>query len=139
MIPFQIRLEPGRPVQQQVIHAVRRAVLAGDLRAGDDFPSVRALSRDLQINPNTAHKVIAVLVAEGTLEVRPGVGTTVTGATGGNDRERSDLLGRQLERVVVEARRLGLRRKALEEAIDRHWRKLSAPAGRGRASEEDPS
>lgn len=46
------------------------------MRSGDPFPSARALSKELKINPNTAHKVVQ-LVTEGTLEVRVGVGTVV--------------------------------------------------------------
>jgi DNA-binding transcriptional regulator YhcF (GntR family) len=34
------------------------------------FPSVRELSTVLKINPNTAHKVVTQMVAEGLLEVR---------------------------------------------------------------------
>ena len=45
------------------------------MRPGDPFPSVRALSRELKVNPNTAHKAIAQLVQEGLIEVRVGVGT----------------------------------------------------------------
>ena len=47
------------------------------LRQGDPFPSVRALSKALKINPNTAHKVVQHLIQERWLEVRPGIGTVV--------------------------------------------------------------
>jgi GntR family transcriptional regulator len=135
MLPFPIELRPGQPVQQQVIHAVRRAVVAGLLRAGDPFPSVRGLSHALRINPNTAHRIIAVLVSDGILEVRAGVGSVITGTSGGNERERSGLLDHQLERLVVEARRLGIDRSEFDAAIQRHWRQLSTSATRRHAAE----
>ena len=51
------------------------------MRAGDPFPSVRALSQALKINPNTAHKVVGqTLTDEGLLAVRPGIGTVVADA-----------------------------------------------------------
>ncbi len=74
MLPFTIALRSGEPIFDQVVYAVTRAVVTGQLRAGDSFPSVRALSLELKINPNTAHKIVAALVADGLLEVRPGVG-----------------------------------------------------------------
>ena len=77
MLPFSISLKPGVPLYQQVIYAVTRAVVTGQLRAGDPFPSVRALSQELKINPNTAHKIVASLVEDGLLEVRAGIGTVV--------------------------------------------------------------
>ena len=58
MLPFSITLRSGVPIYEQVIYAVTRAVVLGQLRTGDAFPSVRALSQDLKINPNTAHKIV---------------------------------------------------------------------------------
>ena len=52
--------------------AVERALVSGQLRAGDPFPSVRALSQELRINPNTAHRIVGTLVRDGLLEVRYG-------------------------------------------------------------------
>ena len=74
MIPFRLRFEPGFPVHEQVTFAAKKAMVSGQLRPGDSFPSVRVISKALKINPNTAHKVITQLVSEGLLEVQPGLG-----------------------------------------------------------------
>ena len=65
MLPFSIELKPGLPITEQVIFAVKKAVVAGQLKPGQAFPSVRVVSQELQINPNTAHKIVAALVAQG--------------------------------------------------------------------------
>src|ERR1700747_1099809 len=57
MIPFRVQFRPGLPLYEQVVYAATKAMLSGRMRPGDTFPSVRALSRELKINPNTAHKV----------------------------------------------------------------------------------
>jgi GntR family transcriptional regulator len=93
-------------------------------RPGDPFPSVRALSRELKINPNTAHKVIGELLAEGLIEVRVGVGTVVAALPRASASDRSRLLKREMEELVVEARRLGLRLDDVLAAITAHWEKL---------------
>src|SRR3954466_8939339 len=108
MLPFSIELKPGLPVAEQILFAVKKAVVARQLRPGDKFPSVRSLSQELRINPNTAHKVIASLVSEGVLVTTPGIGSIVGGGEAGGRRERAELLGAELERVVVEAKKLGL-------------------------------
>ena len=59
MIPFRLAFEPGIPVHEQATFAAKKAMISGQLRPGDPFPSVRTLSKALKINPNTAHKVIA--------------------------------------------------------------------------------
>jgi GntR family transcriptional regulator len=124
VLPFSIELKPGLPVAEQILFAVKKAVVGGQLRTGDKFPSVRVLSQELRINPNTAHKVVAALVAEGVLITTPAVGSIVAAPEAGGRRERAELLGADLERVVVEARKLGLSLDDVHTALATHWRKL---------------
>ena len=106
--------------------AAKKAMISGQLRPGDAFPSVRALSKAMKIHPNTAHKVIAQLTAEGLLEVRPGIGTLVLQPPPATRSERSRLLGREVEQLTVEAKKLGLTLDDLHAAIDEHWQRLQA-------------
>ncbi|HXA81030.1 MAG TPA: GntR family transcriptional regulator [Opitutaceae bacterium] len=124
MLPFSIELKAGLPVAEQILFAVKKAVVAGQLRPGDKFPSVRVLSQELRINPNTAHKVVASLVTEGVLITTPAVGSIVAEPVAGGRRERAELLGADLERVVVEARNLGLLLEEVQAGLAAHWRKL---------------
>ena len=78
MLPFLVQIEDGLPVSGQIIQAVRKAMLTGQLAAGDEFPSVRTLSQELRISPTTAHKVVAALKDSGYLASRPGIGMVVT-------------------------------------------------------------
>jgi GntR family transcriptional regulator len=86
---------------------------------------VRVLSQDLRINPNTAHKVVAALVNEKLIEVKPGVGTTVADARPSTREQRRELLGGEVEKVVVEAKSLQLEIGDVVEAIQQHWNRLS--------------
>ena len=121
MLPFSVSLRPGTPIHEQVVYAVRRAVVTGQLRAGDPFPSVRALSQALKINPNTAHKIVGTLTEEGLLTVRPGIGTIVAESRPGGSAGRRTILEQEAERLVIEARRAGVPLKDLMAAIRRHW------------------
>ena len=124
MLPFSIELKAGLPVAEQIIFAVRKAVVAGQLRAGDKFPSVRVLSQELKVNPNTAHKVIAALVTEGVLVTTPAVGSIVAEREPGGRKERAELLGAELEWLVVEAKKLGLELDDVQAAVAAHWKRL---------------
>jgi GntR family transcriptional regulator len=124
MLPFTIELKPGLPIAEQVIFAAKKAVVTGQLKPGAAFPSVRVLSQELKINPNTAHKVVAALVAEGVLVTTPAVGSIVAERAAGDRRERAELLGAELERVVVEAKKLGLGLDEVQAGLAAHWRKL---------------
>ena len=123
MLPFTIALRAGVPIYEQVIYAVTRAIVTGQLRPGDPFPSVRALSQALKINPNTAHKIVAALTDDGLLAVRPGIGTVVSEgrqATAG----RRGVIEDEAERLVIDARRHGLSLADLVSVIRRHWTRM---------------
>jgi GntR family transcriptional regulator len=124
VLPFSIELKPGLPVAEQILFAVKKAVVTGQLRPGDKFPSVRVLSQELRVNPNTAHKVVAALVTEGVLVTTPAVGSIVAERELGGRRERAELLGADVEWLVVEAKKLGLELEDVEAALASHWKKL---------------
>lgn len=124
MIPFRVSFEAGSSICEQVVYAAKKAVISGQMRSGDPFPSVRDLSRALKINPNTAHKVITQLIAEGLLEVHPGLGTVVAEYPSSTAAERRNLLKKDLEQLVVEAKKLGLDLEGVIDALAEHWSRL---------------
>src|SRR3954464_7032005 len=124
MLPFSIELKPGLPVAEQILFAVKKAVVAGQMRPGDRFPSVRVLSQELRINPNTAHKIIATLVAEGVLVTTPAVGSVVAEPKSFDRAAKAVLLEGELERVVVEAKKLGLSLDEVQAELAAHWKRL---------------
>jgi len=124
MIPFRITFRAGLSLFEQVVYAATRAMVSGQLRPGDPFPSVRALSKELKINPNTAHKIVAHLISEGLLETRPGIGTVVAVLPDSSRKDRAQLLEHEIEELVVEAKRLGIDQAEILAAISAHWQRL---------------
>ncbi len=124
MLPFTVVFKPGIPAYTQVAFAARKAIVAGVMKPGDRFPSVRTLSQALKINPNTAHKVVSGLKDAGLLEVRPGIGTVVSAGAIASVGDTTQLLGDELERVAVEARQLGLSFEEVAGALKAHWDEL---------------
>jgi GntR family transcriptional regulator len=125
MIPFRVVFQPGAPLYEQVVYAAKKALVSGQLRTGDAFPSVRSLSTELKINPNTAHKVVMQLLNEGLLQVHPGIGTVVAARRGSTPAERSRLLEKEVEQLAVEAKKLGMSLGDLTAAVEAHWKRLT--------------
>jgi GntR family transcriptional regulator len=125
VIPFRVQFRTGVSLFEQIVYAAKKAMVSGQMRPGDAFPSVRALSKELKINPNTAHKIVAHLIGEGLLETRPGIGTVVAAPPDSTRKERAELLGREIEELVVEAKRLGVDLDAMLASITAHWQRLS--------------
>jgi GntR family transcriptional regulator len=133
VIPFRVDFRPGASLYEQIVYAAKKAMISGQLRAGDTFPSVRTLSKELKINPNTAHKVVTHLITAGLLETRSGIGTVVLMLPEARKNERTQLLGHEIEQLVVEAKKLGIGLDDVFASISAHWKRL----GGGPRSESD--
>jgi GntR family transcriptional regulator len=120
-LPFTVVLRAGRPLHDQLVFAVTKAIVTGQLRPGDPFPSVRTVSQKLHVNPNTVQKAVTTLVERGLLETRPGIGAFVAAWRPAANPRRRTLIASHLERLVVEARHMGLTLEEVLEAVRRAW------------------
>lgn len=127
MTLFRLNLRPGESIFDQLVFAAKKAFVSGELQTGQAFPSVRALAAEFKIHPNTAHKVVQHLIQERWLEARPGIGTVVAEIPAPRPGDRKRLLGREVEQLVVEAKRLELDIGDVIEAIEDQWAKLEMP------------
>ena len=124
MVPFKVKFSPGQSIFDQVCFAAVKAILAGELKAGEAFPSVRTLALDLKIHPNTAHKVVQHLIQERWLVAQPGVGTVVAPPPKARAGDRKRLLEDEVEKLVVEAMRVGASLAEVQQAVDDTWTDL---------------
>ncbi len=131
MVPFRLTFQPGIPVFEQVVYAAKKAVVSGQMRPGEAFPSVRAIAREFKINPNTAGKVVAQLISEGLVEVNVGVGTVVAMRGQASAAEKSRLLKGEIERLVVEAKKLRLSLDDVLGGVRKQWERLGGEEGEG--------
>lgn len=124
MTPLRFTLRPGQSIFEQVVFAAQKAFLSGEYQPGQTFPSVRALAAELKIHPNTAHKVVQHLIQERWLEARPGIGTVVAEPPKARAGDRQRLLQQEVEQLVVEAKRVGVRLQEVVQAISNEWSKI---------------
>lgn len=124
MTPFKLKPNATESIFDQVVFAATKAILSGVLKPGDPFPSVRTMASDLKIHPNTAHKVIAHLIQERWLIASPGRGTTVATPPKPRSGDRQRLLSRDIEQLVVEARRVGADLDEVLRAVESQWKSL---------------
>ena len=86
-----------RPINRQIVDAVRRLIASGELPVGAALPSVRGLAQQLTINLNTVAKAYSELSAEGWLDARAGLGLFVATP---RQRLSSDERARRLDDAV---------------------------------------
>lgn len=127
-VQFAIDLHSGVPVYRQLIDQVRGGIASGNLRAGDQLPTVRQLAVDLAINPNTVMRAYRELELGGLLETHQGTGTFISSK---KMEKKSAERERQLVQMAGEfAARAGAAGFSLEDLIDRLGDLLPNPAQR---------
>jgi GntR family transcriptional regulator len=75
---YQIDRFGRTPIYEQIIDQTQRLIAAGILKEGDQLPSVRVLSLELSVNPNTLQKAYSELERRGLCVSAPGNGRFVT-------------------------------------------------------------
>lgn len=125
MLPFDLQPQSGKPISEQLVYAVKKALAQKRLQPGDSFPSVRTLSRELRMNPNTAQKAVSQLTQLGILEIQPGIGARVCDRAPLSPHELAAILDDPIESLVVEARQLGLTKTELEQRLRDAWKNLN--------------
>jgi GntR family transcriptional regulator len=119
-----IRVEATSPVPiyEQIADQMVFAVAAGDLAAGDLVPSVRELSVQLTVNPNTVVRAYQTLEQLGVLEPLRGRGMVITtDAAKRCKSRRKERLKERVEELVREAVSAGLTPDDLHGLIDAGW------------------
>lgn len=104
---FALDYRDARPIYQQICDGFCEKILSGVLHEGDRLPSVRELSIQLTINPNTIQRSYRQLEAEGWIACVPGKGCFVCGVSTGIAQNRQ-LFWEKLEALRLQMALLGI-------------------------------
>jgi GntR family transcriptional regulator len=108
---FQIQTSSRTPIYEQLAEQIRQAIAFGQAKPDERLPSVRQLSRELLVNPNTIARTYQELEREGLLVSRPGLGIFVAQPRAELTQEaRERRLQEPLDRWLTLAVHLGLSR-----------------------------
>ncbi len=123
---FSIDTNNGVAIYEQIVRQVKFAVAEGTLRPGQLLPSVRALSQELAINPNTIARAFQQLQSDGVVETLRGRGLTVQADAKKNCVEaRRELIAVRLRSVLSEAMHAGLSDQQILKIVNAEIRDLS--------------
>ena len=124
---FSIEASNGVPIYEQIVRQVKFAVAEGILVSGQMVPSVRQLSNELAINPNTIARAYLQLQDEKVLESLRGRGLAVRGdALGRCSKARQSMVAERLLGVVKEAIQSGLQVEQVRELFEQQLSKVVA-------------
>lgn len=116
---FSIDPHNGVAIYEQIVRQVTFAIAEGTLRPGQLLPSVRVLSQQLAINPNTINRAFQQLQAEGAIESLRGKGLVVRpDAEAGCKAARRTLIIDRLRVAMTEALHAGLSGGEVRQIMD---------------------
>jgi GntR family transcriptional regulator len=117
---LQIDFRSGEPIYLQIVDQIRRLVASGELKPGDQLPTVRQMAADLRVNFNTIARAYRLLDEAGLISTQHGRGTYVWEAPSDEtmDRLRSQSLHEQVEQFLAQLIRLGFTPAEIEEELE---------------------
>lgn len=120
---FQVDATSRKPVYEQIVEQMEQFLLTGILSSGSQLPSVRSLSIQLSINPNTIQKAYSELDRRGMIYSVPGKGCFVS-------QDAFDILSAQkrkriteLEELMYELATVGISREEMIQCLDNAFKR----------------
>jgi DNA-binding transcriptional regulator YhcF (GntR family) len=122
-------MDETRPIFVQIAEQIENEIIDGVLPEDTQIPSTNELAAFHRINPATALKGVNMLVDEGIVEKRRGIGMFVrTGARSRLiDRRRAEFAADYIRPLIAEAAKLGIDTEQLTDMLRAQTLRLEDP------------
>lgn len=124
---IEIDSTDGVPIYLQLVHQIKYLIATGRIAAGQQLPSVRKLSEQLIVNPNTIAKAYRELELTGIVVTRPGAGVFISDTASPLARkEQHQLLINKVDEVILESRHLEMTLDGVLQLVKQRAKALPA-------------
>ncbi|QDS96009.1 HTH-type transcriptional repressor YtrA [Roseimaritima multifibrata] len=118
----------GLPIYQQIVEQIRFRIVSGQLKVGDEMPTIRGLAESLRVNPNTVARAYRELEHESLIEKRRTTGTFVAELPRQFSlAQRRKLLSPDIDRLLITARQLDIDWDDLINLLQKRYGELANP------------
>ncbi len=118
-----VDLRDRKQLYEQLIDNIRKLILSGEIGPGEKLPSVRALAKELCINPNTIQKAYNELERQGVILTLPGRGSVVLAETVDLRKQQLAKVEEALTGIAREAVSTGITEEEFLTLAGNAWRK----------------
>ncbi|PKR77171.1 GntR family transcriptional regulator [Halalkalibacillus sediminis] len=103
-----IRLNDDQPIFQQIAELIEANIIDDSIKEGEQVPSTNEIAKHYQINPATAAKGINLLVDEGVLYKRRGIGMFVSETAKSKiiKKKKNEFYHQFIQPMILEAKRI---------------------------------
>ena len=110
------------PIYMQIRNQIVMGISSGELSAGEQLPTVRALSMEIGINTMTVSKAYQILKSEGYILTDRKNGARVRMEIN-QSKSLSNENADELRRIISEAKISGIAKEDFDKLIDEMWGK----------------
>jgi GntR family transcriptional regulator len=122
MISFDdFKMDGRSPIYLQILLHIKRGIVAGGVRDGDELPSRRVLSALLGVNPNTVQKAYRILEEEELISSRSGAKSFMVLDEAKKQRVREQLLKSDTMHVIAAMQHMGITKAEALSLIEKYW------------------
>ena len=122
MISFEhFVAEDGIPIYLQIVRHMKREIVSGMIKNGDEVPSRRVLSALLGVNPNTIQKAYRILEEEALMESHSGAKSVMSLNVDKITKVRQELLENDALAIIGALKQMGLSKEDALDLIQKYW------------------
>ena len=115
---FSINLRSRTAIYEQIIGQIEDSILKGALRSNEQLPSVRGLSMELTLNPNTVSKAYGDLEKRGIIYSLVGKGSFVAPEAVEIIKKKYNSDFKDFKEALIKYRATGVKKESLIEIIN---------------------
>ncbi|KRL36519.1 GntR family transcriptional regulator [Liquorilactobacillus uvarum DSM 19971] len=118
---MRFNFNSSEPIYLQVAQQIQDAIFTKTYAEGEQIPSTTEISRDFHINPATVLKGMNLLVADGLIEKKRGIGMFVVEGAQGKivEKRREFFYQDEVVKLISEAKKLQISQEELVDLIKR--------------------
>ncbi len=109
------------PIYLQIILFIKRGIIGGTIKNGDELPSRRVLSALLGVNPNTVQKAFSLLEEEGLISSRAGAKSIISADEKTVEKIKEQLLREDIRSITSALKLMGLSKERAAQLIIQYW------------------
>jgi len=123
---MKLNIDPDSnvPIYIQIEDSIHSLIAAGQIRPGEQLPTIRELAADIRVNLNTVARAYFELDKEGVISTQRGKGTFVSGKPDQEqlEKKRQKLLYSIINAALKEASSLGYSEEEVKNAFQREMK-----------------
>lgn len=114
---FELDLRSRLPLYEQLVEKFKQLIISEILKPNEQLPSVRTISMELTMNPNTIQKAYKELEIQGYIHSIKGKGSFVTPSSKVADSEKLKKIENELTKILSEAMYMGMTKEYILKII----------------------